>query len=126
MKKIIKILGIIVVAAIVIGAIAFIVPKLSQKTPATTSGNLTSVKANGGKIVENQQLLAVLQSVNSITLKDSILRDPAFQSLSDISLSIARTDTEGRINPFAEIPGAAVAPLTTPGIIGTANTTVTQ
>ncbi len=124
MKKVIKILGIVVVAAVAIGAIALIVPKLAQKNGTTPAGNLTSVRTGQNQVAENQELLAVLQSVNSITLKDSILRDPAFQSLTDISLSIARTDSEGRINPFAEIAGGFSA-ATTPGIIS-AGTTTTQ
>ena len=124
MKKAINILGVIVLATVIIGAIVLIVPKLSS-APAATGGTLTSVKTTGNQVAENQELLAVLQSVNSITLNDAILRDPAFRSLSDISLSIARTNAEGRINPFADIAGASAASATTAGIVAS-QSTVTQ
>jgi len=48
-----------------------------------------------------QDFLALLLSVKSISLNDSILRDPAFDSLVDSSILLIPDGTEGRPNPFA-------------------------
>lgn len=123
MSKIIKIMGSIILAGVVIGAIAIVVPKLSAKNTATTAGTLTSARAtNENALPGGQDLLAVLQNVNSINLKDSILKDPAFQSLTDISLSIQRTNTEGRVNPFADLK--TFTPVAATNILAAPSTTI--
>lgn len=112
MSKIIKIIGIVILAAVIIGGVIILVPKLSS--PKTTStGSLTSARQAGATVPGNQELIAILQSVNSISLPDAILRDPAFRSLTDISLSINRSNSEGRTNPFADLRTFSTVPQST-------------
>ena len=47
--------------------------------------------------------IALLLSVRSIKLDDSILKDQSFLSLKDTTITIVQIDPEGRPNPFAPI-----------------------
>ena len=71
------------------------------------------------KNLSNGDFLSLLLNVKNIKLEESILSDPAFDSLFDSSISITPDGTEGRLNPFAPLgfdimpsfqEGAQVAP----------------
>ncbi len=49
------------------------------------------------------EFLSLLLSVKSIQLNDAIFSNPAFQSLSDSSISLTPDGNEGRPNPFAPL-----------------------
>ena len=75
----------------------------SNTTLATTSNGLATA-----------DFLNLLLSVKSIKLDDSIFSDKAFISLRDSSIVLVPDGNEGRINPFAQLGGDAVAPINPP------------
>jgi len=79
--------------------------------PATTQTTTSTI---------SQDFLAVLLSVKSIKIDDSIFSDPAFISLNDSTIELVSDGNEGRSNPFAPL-GSDVSAVNTP-IIPTTNT----
>lgn len=63
---------------------------------ATTSG---TTQASGS----TAELLSILTSLQSLELNDSILFNPAFDALQDISMPLMREGNQGRRNPFAPL-----------------------
>lgn len=77
---------------------------------------LTTVSTTGGSPTQDnadQQLIASLLALRSVSLSGTILQDPAFQSLRDFGTAIV-AEPVGRPNPFAPLgrggaPGGAAA-----------------
>lgn len=114
MPKIRNILIFLSVAAVfVLIYIYFIKPK-SEEAPLVSSAPVpgpavspaaapsASLAADKNRAVA-QDFLALLLSVTSIKLDDSIFSDPAFASLRDSSITLVPDGNEGRVNPFAPI-----------------------
>jgi hypothetical protein len=57
----------------------------------------------------SQELLATLGKLHSITLDDSIFKDPAFATLTDFGVTIP-SQPVGRRNPFEPIAGFSSVP----------------
>ncbi len=67
--------------------------------PVTTN----SAPAMGG------DFLAILLNVKNLKLDDKIFSDPAFQSLTDSSITLIQDGNEGRANPFAPLGSDLIA-----------------
>ncbi len=72
---------------------------LISATPVSAPNTLASL---GGGSVAND-FLALLLSVKSIKLDDTIFSDNAFINLHDSSITLTGDGTEGRSNPFAPL-----------------------
>lgn len=102
-----------VIALVMISVYVFFIKKdPEQKNLVTTSTPTNTIDRNilpvsGTDTQADSQIakdfLAVLLSVKSITLDDSIFNDIAFTSLKDSSILLIPDGNEGRINPFAPI-----------------------
>lgn len=122
MKKLIKKIIIIAVVAIVIWLAYSLFFKKNAATPQT--GLVTTTASDSGITDEGQvslggEFLHTLLSMKTISLNDSVLRDPGFVRLNDFSIVLTRDPgIEGRKNPFApfgsdSIDSSAAAQVTT-------------
>lgn len=101
-----------VLVVVVIGGVWYGLSQNAAPEPAL----LTTVSARGGSPTEDnadQQLIASLLALRSVSLSGTILQDPAFQSLRDFGTAIV-AEPVGRSNPFAPLgrsgaPNGAVA-----------------
>ncbi len=102
----------------------FLIKKDPDQASLISTGNsITPISADTS---ENDSIakdfLTILLNVKSIKLDDAIFSDPAFNALSDSSISLTPDGTEGRSNPFAPIgsdvvatpPAESLAPSSTP------------
>ena len=94
-----------------------------KKAPATdatlTSSLDTSTIPNASVTTEetsqiSKDFISLLLSVKSIKLDDSILKNQAYLSLRDSSITLTQDGNEGRPNPFAPIGSESVIPAISP------------
>ncbi|MCB9808958.1 hypothetical protein H6776_01015 [Candidatus Nomurabacteria bacterium] len=108
-----KTLLIILGAAVLVFVVVMIIGRSGGKnqTPATglvtqsssgqvSAGSLADTTSTGRR---SDELVALLQSVSSIDLDDSIFRNPTFNLLRDINSTLANDRNPGRENPFLPI-----------------------
>lgn len=106
-----------ILVIVVIGAVWF---GLSGSSAGPETTLLTSVSTTSGSPTQenaDQQLVASLLALRSVSLSGTIFQDPAFQSLHDFGTAIV-AEPVGRPNPFAPLPrsggqGGASATTTT-------------
>lgn len=112
MKKIVKSSLIIVgiVAVLIIVVIAW--QQFGISGNGSSDSSLTSSTGSSPVVTNTQrsdvadlsdELLALLNSIQSISLNDSIFLNPAFDELRDIGIPINRDVYPGRNNPFSPI-----------------------
>lgn len=151
---------ILVFGVVILGIILFLGSRSGKpQTPATglvsqssgTEVSAGSLSDTNSTVRRSDEIVAILNSVSSIDLDDSIFRNPAFAKLRDINSLLPTDRNPGRTNPFLpigqEIPSSTTVfqteintlesdiPTTTPGdtvtsgdaalqeFIGTQNTT---
>jgi hypothetical protein len=103
------------IAAVVLSIIIWVVSSMStgsNSSPTTNEGLLTtSAGAGGGAALPGDitfsstpgnEFSALLSSVKSITIDDSIFSNPAYKALRDHPITLG-TDIIGRSNPFAPV-----------------------
>ncbi len=123
----------VIAALLILAYILFFKPTASQQNLVSSSSTSATGTAlpDANTLSQNsviaQNFLAVLLSVRSIKLDDSIFSDPAFTNLHDSSISLASPGPgdEGRLNPFAPIGSDAIQPITCalPQVLNTATNT---
>jgi len=103
------IISVVIIAVIILAYFLFF-QKAPDKGNLTSTGESTPTPASQstGATVTNAPVdpdfLAMLLSVKSLTLNDSIFSSQAFASLRDSSIILTPDNTtEGRVNPFAPI-----------------------
>ncbi|MDP3646433.1 MAG: hypothetical protein Q8R25_05080 [bacterium] len=75
------------------------------------------LESDGAVTSEDQELVATLLALRTVTLSGSIFTDPVFMSLQDFGVEII-SEPVGRENPFAPLaPTVAPTPQTTQGAI---------
>ena len=93
-------------AVFVLIYIFFIKPSSEDPAALVSSSGVSAVTSTGVANEDSllaQEFLTLLLGVKDIRLDDSILRDPAFMSLRDSSITLIQDGTEGRPNPFAPL-----------------------
>ena len=113
-KKITRNILIIVGAAAVLTVVYFIFFKKgstdSTSSLQTVAGSDTTPTLSTGDIqVTSQQFLSELLNIDSIKIDDSIVTNPAFTVLVDLSNPIEPDTNPGRINPFAPLGSDSAA-----------------
>ncbi len=100
----------IIIGLVVVGALFLIYFLFIKKSPVDTaltssSGTLIDTSNSGSNKASEvgKDFITLLLSVKSINLDDVILKDNAFLSLRDSSITLVGSNDEGRINPFAPI-----------------------
>ena len=73
----------------------------------------TSLQAQSASDADNlgSQVLSLLNQIRSLNIDSSLFKDPGYLTLRDYSVPIPTLGV-GRSNPFAPLPGEAVAPKT--------------
>ncbi len=89
-----KLIGVLVLVAILFGAYLFLSKKTSDTVPADTFTEDVALKT--------QKVLADTQKIDQYTLKTEIFTDPRFMSLVDFRVKINDVAV-GRPNPFAPV-----------------------
>lgn len=105
--KNILIIGGIIIAVFVV-YVVFIKPSPADNQTGTlrSSTGAAQPAANPATVQANastNELLNILTSLQSLDLNDSILFNPAFDALQDISMPLIREGNQGRRNPFAAL-----------------------
>jgi hypothetical protein len=72
---------------------------LPGSAPGIGSGSLT-----GEREIVGKELLALLDKIEGLSIDTSLFSDTTLINLEDFSVAIA-TETPGRVNPFAPLPG---------------------
>ena len=106
-----------ILAALILAYILFFKPSSSDQTSlVSSSGNTTSTTASSVDTSNintsspaDASFIKELLNVKTITLKDDIFSDPAFNSLHDSSIVLVPDATTGRPNPFAQFGTGSVA-----------------
>lgn len=75
----------------------------SSTSNSTTTGISGNVNNNQNLASVDSEFLAMLLSIKSLKLNDSIFSNVAFANLRDSSITLIQDNTEGRTNPFAPI-----------------------
>ncbi len=121
-KNIIIFLGIGVVLILLY---VFLIKGSPDQASLTSTSNDVVIPASGVPDENSliaQDFLTLLLSVKSISLQDSIFKDPAFISLQDSSIELVQDHTEGRPNPFAPIGSDIIVTPATPSSNPSVNT----
>lgn len=90
------------------------VPQSSTLVSSNTGSNPVSLgDSRASDMVafnaSQNEIATLLRSVNQIKLDTAILRNPAFLSLVDTSLTLPDFSVSGRINPFTRVGGSTVS-----------------
>ena len=107
-SKIKSIIIFIIIGVVLVLVYLFFFKKAPEQTGLVSSTGESVLPTAGTSTTDQtstigQDFLALLLSVKSIKLDDSILSDQAFNSLKDSTIEIVGDGTEGRPNPFAPI-----------------------
>lgn len=109
-KNILIIVGvvlIIVVAVIVVTRMKGDDASSTSRDSSLSSTRGTTATGTGGSTTDvedlGDELLGLLNSIESIDLNNAIFSSPAFQELRDIGIPIGRDGDAGRRNPFAPV-----------------------
>jgi hypothetical protein len=126
-SKIKNIIILVIVAVVLVLVYIFFIKKDPTDTALlSSSGGITGtdiVLSTEDTSKINNDFLALLLSVKSIKLDDTILKNKAFLSLQDSSIVLSQDGNEGRPNPFAPIGSESMVVPTTESL--TPNTTST-
>ena len=104
-------------AIVIVAALIYFFARSGTSTPAATSSkNATLVSTNtgtaqgikssntttaGSPVSSGDQIVSILRNVSSIQLNDALFQNPAFATLTDLSIALPAVTTQGRRNPFA-------------------------
>ncbi len=117
-SKIKNIIILVVVAVVLVLVYIFFIKKAPENASLTSSsgvpatGDVSTTTPNDETTDISSGFISLLLSVKSIKLDDSILKDQAFLSLRDSSITLVQDGNEGRPNPFAPIGSESVTPPT--------------
>ncbi len=119
-SKIGKILLFVLILAVLLGAYTFLFPKKTAVPSGTTLGSTTGAAPIAGNTQSQssqigREFLTTLLNLKSITLDESIFGSAAFTDLQDFTNPVAKTDPQGRPNPFAPIGVDIGAPASVTG-----------
>lgn len=114
-KKLLIILGILVIIAIAVVVIPKFQDSAKTQTPLMSKGAL-NVNGDTSAPDPSQQFVSLLQSIKTISLDPSIIQSKAFQKLVNYGSVLPTDAPAGRPNPFAPV-GQDTA-----GFIDTTNT----
>src|SRR3989344_402110 len=124
MPKVRNIIIFIAIAAVFVAIyIFFLKPEPADDATLVSAPNSTAVNAetapvsgagsqNGASLAAGDFLMLLL-NVKNIKLEDAIFSDPAFQGLTDSSITLEPDGNEGRPNPFAPL-GQDIIPAPVP------------
>jgi hypothetical protein len=110
----IKNIGIGVIALIIIGgAYVFLVGGKKEESPLLTQNSSTSgtptqdilFAENAPELAEVRDIVSILNQLKTISIDDTIFKEPAFMALTDFHREIS-PQPKGRANPF--LPGEGV------------------
>ncbi|MEI6580976.1 MAG: hypothetical protein WCO07_02265 [bacterium] len=100
------IIAVVVVAALILAYI-FLFKKSPDQTNLSSSTGAPALLPNADtsatQTTSDSEFLAMLLSIRSINLNDSIFKEIAFINLRDSTIVLTPDGTEGRKNPFAPI-----------------------
>ncbi|HVY35789.1 MAG TPA: hypothetical protein VG982_00735 [Candidatus Paceibacterota bacterium] len=132
MSKKVKIFAIVVISLAALIAIGTFLGRKTSSVPTVTSSDLSSTFGAGiasstttaSNATKGGEFAALLSSINSITIDDSIFSNPAYKALRDHPISVG-TDIIGRTNPFAPVGTDVVNNGSVGGSTGTGSTSST-
>ncbi len=101
-KKLLIILGILVIIAIAVVVIPKFQDSAKTQTPLMSKGTL-NVNGDTSTPDPSQQFVSLLQSIKTISLDPSIIQSKAFQKLVNYGSVLPTDAPAGRPNPFAPV-----------------------
>lgn len=114
-KKLLIILGILIIIAIAVVVIPKLQDSAQTQTPLVSKGALNVNSINSAPD-PSQQFVSLLQSIKTISLDPSIIQSKAFQKLVNYGSVLPTDAPAGRPNPFAPVGQDS------PSLIDTTNT----
>ena len=128
MKSNSSIFILIVTVLLVVGVLAYFF--LHKSTPTSTTPGLVSTNTGTTSTVPTasasgstgDQVVSLLRNLSVIQLDDSVLQNPSFALLQDLSIQLPPITNQGRRNPFAPV-GTDTTTTATPTINASAPTT---
>lgn len=102
--------AVVIIVLVVIGFI--IAKKFKNPAPRTSSSSLVSetgqapipgTQPKTEVSILSDELFLLLGSLENLSLDDSVLFNPAFRALRDISIPLLREGNQGRPNPFSPL-----------------------